>query len=83
MNYTMTNDKRAAQALNALEPTDGWGSTNLGTRIVDMLTNLMHLVDQAYEHGCNGQFPEFCDDFESLVEAAKMHHTVERGDKRW
>ena len=79
----MNNDKRAAQALNALEPTDGWGSTNLGTRIVDMLTNLMHLVDQAYEHVVQRPVPEFCDDFEGLVEAAKMHYTVERGDKRW
>ena len=73
----MNNDKRVAQALNALEPTDGWGSTNLSTRIVDLLTNLMHLVDQAYEHGCNGQFPEFCDEFEHLVEVAKMHYDVE------
>ena len=80
MNYTMTNEKRAEQALNALQPTDGLGGTSLSTRIVDLLTNLMHLVDQAYEHDLNGEHPHFFDDFEGLLEQAKMHYAVERGD---
>jgi len=71
-----SNRDRAAKALDALDPKDTWGAPVLANRIVDMLANLMHLVEQAFHED-----DEFCEDFEGLVQTAKIHYDAEcRGD---